>query len=184
MEKCCVCDKRFEVKDASSVLGQKGVEKIKLIDSSIDAQVGDRVHIDCRRNLVRPPYVKVSTSVGVSDSTFNVTSRRSQTPNFSPKDNCIFCGQAAKYDGKKKGFDSIPVRTKDFQDSIGSVCRKRNDEWSNVVLSRLEYAQDLQAAIASIIRLAASTSEREKESQSSLVATMKRMPKRRSKDDQ
>ena len=61
MEKCCICDKRFEVKDASSVLGQKGVEKIKLIDSSIDAQVGDRVHIDCRRNLVRPPYVKVST---------------------------------------------------------------------------------------------------------------------------
>lgn len=55
MEKCCICDKRFEVKDASSVLGQKGVEKIKLIDSSIDAQVGDRVHIDCRRNLVRPP---------------------------------------------------------------------------------------------------------------------------------
>ena len=130
MEKCCICDKRFDrVKDASSVLGQKGVEKIKLIDSSIDAQVGDRVHIGCRRNLVRPPYVKVPTSVGVSDSTFNVTSRRSQTPKFSPKDNCIFCGQAAKYDGKKKGFDTIPVRTKDFQDSIESVCRKRNDEW-------------------------------------------------------
>lgn len=71
--------KRFEVKDASSVLGQKGVEKIKLIDSSIDAQVGDRVHIDCRRNLVRSPYVKVSTSVGVSNSTFNVTSRRSRS---------------------------------------------------------------------------------------------------------
>ena len=63
MEKCCICDKRFEVKDVSSVLGQKGVEKIKFIDSSIDAQVGNRVHIDCRLNLVRPPYVKVFTSV-------------------------------------------------------------------------------------------------------------------------
>ena len=39
-------------------LGRKALKKIKLIDSSIDAQVGDRVHIDCRRNLVRPPYVK------------------------------------------------------------------------------------------------------------------------------
>ena len=185
MEKCCVCDKRFEVKDASSGLGQKGVEKIKLIDSSIDAQVGNRVHIDCRRNLVRPPYVKVSTSVGVSDSTFNVRSRCSQTPNFSPKDNCIFCGEAAKYDGKKKGFVTIPVRTKDFQGSIGSVCRKRNDEWSNVVLSVDWNTRKISMLqIASIIRLAASTSEREKESQSSLVATMKRMPKRRSKDDQ
>jgi len=115
---------------------EANVEKIKLTNSSIDAQVGDRVHIDCHRNLVRPPYVKVSTSVDVSDSTFNGTSRRSQTPKFSPKDNCIFCGQAAKYDGKKKGFDTIPVRTRDFQDSIGSVRRKRNDEWSNVVLGR------------------------------------------------
>lgn len=26
------------------------------------------------------------------------------------------------------------------------MCRKRNDEWSNVVLGRLEYAQDLHAA--------------------------------------
>ena len=79
MKKCYICDKRFEVSsmlDASSVLAQKGVEKFKLIDSSIDAQVGDRVHIDCRRNLVSPPYVNVSTSVGVSDSTLNVTSRR------------------------------------------------------------------------------------------------------------
>ena len=42
-------------------LGRKALKKIKLIDSSIDDQVGDRVHIDCRRNLVRPPYVKVST---------------------------------------------------------------------------------------------------------------------------
>lgn len=95
-------------------LGRKRLKKIKLIDSSIDAQAGDRVHIDCRRILVRPPYVKVSTSVGVSDSTFNVTSRRSQTPKFSPKDNCIFCGQAAKYDGKKKGFDTIPCQNKRF----------------------------------------------------------------------
>lgn len=99
MEKCFICGKRFKVKAASSVLVQKGVEKIKFIDRSIDAQVGDRVHIDCRLNLLRPPYGKVSNSVGVSDSTFNVTS--------SPKDNCIFCGQAAKYDGRKKGFDTI-----------------------------------------------------------------------------
>ena len=94
------------------MLGQKGVGIIKLIDSSIDAQVGDRVHIDCRCNLIRPPYVKISTSVGVSDSTFNVTSHCLQMPQFSPIDNCIFCSQAAKYNGKKKGFDKIPVRTK------------------------------------------------------------------------
>ena len=65
-------------------------------------------------------------------------------PKFSLKD--IFCGHTAIYDGKKKGFETIPVKTKDFQDSIGSVCRKRNYEWSNVVLGRLEYAQDIHAA--------------------------------------
>jgi len=56
MEKCCICEKRFEVKDASSVLGRRGVEKIKPMESSINAQVGDRVHIDCCRNLARPCY--------------------------------------------------------------------------------------------------------------------------------
>ena len=40
------------------------------------------------------------------------------------------------------------MRTQDFQDSIAQICKERNDEWSEIVLGRLEYAQDLRAADA------------------------------------
>ena len=36
----------------------------------------------------------------------------------------------------------------DFQDFIAQICKERNDEWSEIVLGRLEYAQDLHAADA------------------------------------
>ena len=40
------------------------------------------------------------------------------------------------------------MRTQDFQDSITQICKERNDEWSEIVLGRPEYAQDLHAADA------------------------------------
>ena len=42
----------------------------------------------------------------------------------------------------------IPVRTQGFQDSIAQIYKERNDEWSEIVLGRLEYTQDLHAADA------------------------------------
>ena len=106
MENCCICGKKFEVGDFSSVLRQKGVDSIKNLNTSINAQVGDRVHKGCRHDLIRKPYTKAASSQGLS-SEISV-SRRSQTPKYNPKNSCIFCGQTtAKYDGKKKGFDTI-----------------------------------------------------------------------------
>ena len=40
------------------------------------------------------------------------------------------------------------MRTQNFQDSIAQICKERNDESSEIVLCRLEYAQDLHAADA------------------------------------
>ena len=51
-----------------------------------------------------------------------------------------------KYEGRKRGYDVIPVRTKDFQDKIQEACKVRNDEWAETVRGRLEFAQDLHAA--------------------------------------
>ena len=39
----------------------------------------------------------------------------------------------------------LPVKTREFQESIAKICRERCDDWSLVVLGRLEYAQDLNA---------------------------------------
>lgn len=149
MENCCICGKSVEEGDSSSVLTQKGCDGIIRVscaqgDGGINPQVGDKIHQKCRRDLVRPP--KTATSLDVGASPAASISRRSITPKFTSKEHCIFCGQTAKYDGKKKGFDVIPVRTKDFQTSITVLCRDRTDEWSQIVLGRLQYAQDLHAA--------------------------------------
>ena len=77
-----------------------------------------------------------------------VISRRSVTTAFDYKENCIFCGLTANYDGKKRGFNVIPIETQEFQNSIAQVCKARNDEWSITVLGRIEYALDLCAADA------------------------------------
>ena len=83
-------------------------------------------------------------------------SRRSTKPQFRWKEHCLFCGGSAKYDGKKRGFEVIPVRTIDFQDSIAKVCQERNDTWAETVLGRLEFANDLHAADAVLISALAS----------------------------
>lgn len=44
-----------------------------------------------------------------------VISRRSVTTAFDYKENCIFCGLTAKYNGKKRGFDVIPVETQELK---------------------------------------------------------------------
>ena len=63
--------------------------------------------------------------------------------------NTVFlCGRPAKYEGRKRDYDVIPVRTKDFQDKIQEACKVKNDEWAETVWGRLEFAQDLHAADA------------------------------------
>lgn len=42
----------------------------------------------------------------------------------------------------------IPVRTKDFKESVPELCKDRNDDWALTVLARLEYARDIHAADA------------------------------------
>ena len=101
------------------------------------------VHQKCRRDFCRP---KKSTSKIIEEQP--AIGRRSVKPSFNTKEHCFFCGQPAKIDRRKRGNDVIPVRTQDFQDSIAQICKERNDEWSEIVLGRLEYAQDLHAADA------------------------------------
>ena len=47
-----------------------------------------------------------------------------------------------------RGYDVIPVRTKDLHDKIQQVCKVRNDERAETARGRLEFAQDLHAADA------------------------------------
>ena len=138
----------IEVAEQSSVLTQMGCENIICASAAkehaIRARVGDRVHKTCCQDLVKLPYEKI-TRPGEENSPSSTVSIRSETHTFSSKDHCIFCGQTAKYNGKKRGFDVNPVRTTEFQESIDGICKQRNDEWSDTLLGRLEYLRDLHA---------------------------------------
>ena len=149
MENCCICGETLSDGRPTAVLTQKGSDSINRVsgtcdDNKIQSRAGQSVHLKCRRDLCRPP--KKSTSKVIEEE--SAIGRRSVNPRFSAKEHCFFCGQPAKNNGRKRGYDVIPVRTKDFQDSIAEICRQREDEWSEIVLGRLEYAQDLHAADA------------------------------------
>jgi len=147
MEKCCICNDDLGDSQSTTVLGQKGVHGIeKSSRGEIHAEVGQKVHVKCRRDLSRDA-ANSTRDISNTSAPFQVA-RRSTKAQFRSSENCIFCGLPAKYDGRKKGYDVIPVRTKDFQESISDLCMKRNDEWSDTVRGRLEYARDLHAADA------------------------------------
>ena len=146
-ERCCICGETCKRCDSTAVLTPKGAESINQISSyqgvNINAKPGTKVHQRCRLNLVR-----CNKPCKAEENLETPVGRRSTTPKFSLPDNCIFCGQTAKYDGRKKGFEVLPVKTREFQESIAKICRERCDDWSLVVLGRLEYAQDLNATQA------------------------------------
>ena len=73
---------------------------------------------------------------------------RSGEPTFLFGSKCLFCGTNAETNGKKRGIDVYLVRTLDFQQSIRTLCDARGDEWSEKVIGRLEFAQDLPAVEA------------------------------------
>ena len=71
---------------------------------------------------------------------------RSSKPIFIIEKHCLFRGVSAKYDGRKGGFDVIPVRTKSFDEHIVDACETRQDEWADIVCGRINSVHDLNAA--------------------------------------
>ena len=84
-----------------------------------------------------------------SEGWYKLNSRiRHSEIQFNFKEHCLFCGQPAKYENKKRICEVFPVRTKNFQSEIIRTCEKRKDDWSNLVAGRIAFAQDLHAADA------------------------------------
>ena len=46
-------------------------------------------------------------------------------PAYSIKDHCLFCGKGAKYDGRKRGFDVIPLRSPSRKCIQNHICPTR-----------------------------------------------------------
>ena len=186
MENCCICGETLSDGRPTAVLTQKGSDSINRVsgtcdDNKIQSRAGQSVHLKCRRDLCRPP--KKSTSKVIEEE--SAIGRRSVNLRFSAKEHCFFCGQPAKNNGRKRGYDVIPVRTKDFQDSIAEICRQREDEWSEIVLGRLEYERIFMPQMLYTIKHAALTFALGKKSQdNTAVMTALRAQSGHGREDQ
>eukprot|EP00794_Sanderia_malayensis_P001581 gene1581-1746_t len=154
MDLCIICKTYIEDTKTASVLGAKGCQGLlqasKERGGTIDANIGDRVHKECRQQYTNKRLIKCDNNKALRDASPECPrSLRSKESPISFARDCFFCGQPAIY-GKRKGFEYeyYPVRTKDFQSKIAEICMNRNDAWAAKVKGRLEFSQDLHASDA------------------------------------
>lgn len=154
MDLCIICKTYIEDTKSASVLGAKGCQGLlqasKERGDTIDANIGDRVHKECRQQYTNKLLIKRDNNKALrAVSPECPRSLRSKESPISFARDCFFCGQPAIY-GKRKGFkyEYYPVRTKDFQAKIAEICISRNDTWAAKVKGRLEFSQDLHTSDA------------------------------------
>ena len=113
---CCFCGESVDRGDLTVTLTEKGCRNINSISQALDrctiqVKTGQCVHKKCRLDFIRP---KTTGSCDTDQNERTTIARRSTTSRFIFKEHCFFCGQPVKYEGRKRGYDVIPVRTKDF----------------------------------------------------------------------
>ena len=151
MDKCCLCDEWITGERKSVVLTSKGSEGVNRASiqrkKDLTTVPGDTVHVDCRRDYCKTTSIArdKNSQEPLQEKQHHLRSHRI----FEFCNHCLFCGQLAKYEERKKrGFEVYPVRTKDFEDSLIEVCNLRKDEWAETVLGRVASVNDLHAADA------------------------------------
>ena len=118
-------------------------------DNEISTSPSQIVHQDCRRDYTSSRSTRWTTNSTEEKEIENERDLRSSTPYFKFKDDCLFCGQTAQNNKRKRGYEVVCVRTLEFQSSIEDVCKMRNDKWGDEVYSRIQMAySDLHAADA------------------------------------
>lgn len=153
MDNCIFCKKPLENGTSTVKLKKEECDTINKISSDRQQEIstvpGLTVHNDCRRDYINPKSTRWKGGDVDQDICYTERDLRSSKPLFRIKENCLFCGQIAKNYKRKRGYDVVCVRTFEFQYSVESACRERNDKWGEEVLNRLQMAHsDLHAADA------------------------------------
>eukprot|EP00795_Rhopilema_esculentum_P015939 gene15939-biopygen5325 len=147
---CVICKKPIWNIAAGVVLHQKGANGINNASKErgdvINVTAGQSVHKDCRANFTKPQ--NIAAAARETSQAKGKRSLRSEAQKFNFKEHCLFFGEGDRYQGKKKDFSLIPVRTFEFQNTVSEICNERNDEWARKVAERTESAIDLHTADA------------------------------------
>ena len=124
---CVICKELVKKSFEGAVLYEKGAKNINEVSlqrgDDIRANVGESVHIKCRKNYVKQRNIEAAKMKQLQPGEKRVLWSE-VIVQFDFRKHCPFCSQAAKYSGKKKDFELIPVRTHEFQKTVEQLCQK------------------------------------------------------------
>ena len=147
---CVICKEPIWNIGEGVVLREKGANGINKASKErgdvINVTAGQSVHKNCRANFTKPQ--NIAAAARETSQARGKRVLRSEAQKFNFKEHCLFCGEGDQYQGKKKDFVLVPVRTFEFQETVSEICNERNDEWARKVSDTIESAIDLHAADA------------------------------------
>ena len=141
-------------KDKGITLTDRGLPNIRqaalIRGDDFIFNVGDVFHKTCKTQYANSKSLKAFENKQCSSSQTPSRKRtlRSEEPTFDPRQHCLFCGKAPR-----EGSYAVcaqnkvsKVRTElQFQTTVRDACSKRQDDWGQVVLGRLNSSPDLFA---------------------------------------
>lgn len=152
---CVFCESNVDVNSPDTVsLREKGAKSVNEVSKSrncpIEVSVGQRVHVLCRKQFVNWKTSASKRFKAESDSEKNTPVLRSKSLTFNFQENCFLCGKSKeiKCVANNTTIDVFQVRCDSINDSLKKICETRGDDWSQQVLGRINYINDLHAADA------------------------------------
>ena len=157
-EICIICLKSIDPKD-SATLHEKGLKSLQ--ESSKQRQDGlylrlnsaetpQKVHVLCRKNYTRPSTIAKARRESEHLFDENIeppAKRRSQTPVFDIKNDCLYCCKPTEQDKNNyKTTTSSSVETLDYIKNVITKADERGDAWGSEVKLRIQLSSDLVAA--------------------------------------
>lgn len=157
---CIICNELLSVSETVTVTS-KGIRT--LINYSLQRKDGLNskfetlstvsIHKECRKVYTRSSSIKayIASSKNIEDfeSSSAPIKRRSDFQKFNFKEHCLFCGMDAVVNPKTPTHYRKPVHlvhTLTIKQTISKYIENRNDDWGDLVRSRLEGVVDLVAA--------------------------------------
>ena len=115
METCIICDQSlsngFPTSNCETTTkGSDGINRASKARGSVETQVGQCVHIQCRKEFIDSKRISNDQKRMTQQESPSFCTLRSETPQFKFKEHCLFCGEAAKCEKQKRGNDVFPVR--------------------------------------------------------------------------
>ena len=113
---CPFCNEQFSPRDKTNKLSQKGCKSILRVAQERDCNITDspaqRVHVKCRQQFINAKSIECSKRKSLDDEeTHKRVKLRSDEPNSSFRDQCLFCGCGDIYNGKERESKLIAVRS-------------------------------------------------------------------------